>query len=262
MAYQSVFNRYELKYIIDKDMKEKILRLADSYIREDKYAHSSIRNIYFDTDNYRLIRRSIEKPDYKEKLRLRSYGRAEEESPVFVEIKKKFNKTVYKRRLTLPYKTAVNWTEGKIARPVSSQIAKEIDYFIGRYSPLYPKVFLSYERDAYFSECDKDFRITFDKKILCRTHDISLLSDVYGTELLGEDAVLMELKCAGGIPLWMTKILSENKLYKTSFSKYGTAYKNVILPEEQKLSDLKTYYSISNRRTGAPRSVLKEVLNV
>ncbi|MFR5070858.1 MAG: VTC domain-containing protein [Bianqueaceae bacterium] len=95
---------------------------------------------------------------------------------------------------------------------------------------MYPAVFLSYEREAFYSRDGSDFRITFDDHILCRQEDLSLRSEVYGTPLLPEDMALMEIKCSGGIPLWMTHVLTENQIYKTSFSKYGTAYQNIIFP--------------------------------
>lgn len=212
-------------------MQEDILERIAPYIKEDKFGHTTVRNVYFDTDSYRLIRRSIEKPAYKEKLRIRSYEKATKESPVFVELKKKFKKIVYKRRIALPEETAMKWVSGKIDCPDYSQIGKEISYFIDYYGPLKPKVFLSYERDAYYADNEPDFRITFDRSILFRRHDLSLCSDIYGVPLTPDDTVLMELKCAGGIPMWMTRILTENKIYKTSFSKYGTAYKDIIYPQ-------------------------------
>lgn len=262
MAYQSVFNRYEIKYIINKDIKRKILENIEPYINEDKFGHTEIRNIYFDTENYRLIRRSIEKPAYKEKLRIRSYKKAEPESPVFVELKKKFKKVVYKRRISLPEQTAMDWVSGKISCPDLSQIGKEINYFIDYYGTLQPKIFLSYERDAYYALNEPDFRITFDNSILCRQYDVSLCSDIFGIPIIPEDTVLMELKCAGVIPVWMTRFLTENRIFKTSFSKYGTAYKDLIYPELKKAASLKICdFPLLNSKPGAVRSELKEVLN-
>lgn len=230
MAFTNVFKRFELKYLITKDQKERILERINPYIDDDEFGHTTIRNIYFDTDSYRLIRRSIEKPAYKEKIRVRSYSQATPESTVFAELKKKFKHVVYKRRLPLKEESAMKWIEGKIACPNDSQIAEEINYFIDYYGPLYPKVFLSYERDAYYAKEQPDFRITFDESILCRTYDLSLKSKVYGAPILDEDAALMELKCSGGIPMWMTGVLTDEKIYKTSFSKYGEAYKDIIFP--------------------------------
>lgn len=230
MAIQAVFKRYELKYMLTLAQKEKVLTAMQDYMALDKYGRTTICNLYYDTDTYLLIRRSIEKPAYKEKLRVRSYGRAEVDSNVFVELKKKYNHVVYKRRVSLSEQEAMNWMDGTKHCDKQSQISEEIDYFLDYYENLHPAVYLSYEREAYYSKDESDFRVTFDDTILFRQEDVSLKSEVYGTPLLPEGMVLMEIKCSGGIPLWMTKVLSEEKIYKTSFSKYGTAYTNYIYP--------------------------------
>lgn len=230
MAYQTVFKRYELKYMITKEQKEYLLSIMEPYMAIDKYGRSTIRNIYFDTDSYRLIRRSIEKPSYKEKLRIRSYKRADADSTVFVELKKKYDSVVYKRRESMSEAQAVGWLGRRKHCEKDNQITKEIDYFLDYYGDLHPTVFLSYEREAYYSKDFSDFRVTFDENILCRRDDLSLESDIGGEELLKEGYVLMELKTSGGIPLWMAHALSEQKIYKTSFSKYGTAYQYLIFP--------------------------------
>lgn len=228
MAYQNIFKRYEIKYLLTAQQKARLLAAMEPYMALDKYGRTTIRNIYFDTDNYRLIRRSIEKPAYKEKLRIRSYRRADPDSPVFVELKKKYRGVVYKRRIAMPEKQAVDWICGGKSCPVSSQIADEINYFMHYYGSLRPRVFLSYEREAYYCRDGTDFRVTFDENILCRQEDISLESQIGGTPLLEEGKVLMEIKTPGGIPLWMTNALTQEGLFKTSFSKYGTAYQTMI----------------------------------
>lgn len=230
MAYQAVFKRYELKYILTLAQKQQLLRAMEPYMALDQYGRTTIRNIYFDTDNYRLIRRSIEKPAYKEKLRLRSYCQAAPNSPVFVELKKKYQGVVYKRRLSMPEKQAMDWAAGSAAIDAGCQIGAELDYFRQHYETLHPAVFLSYEREAYYCRSGGDFRVTFDDRILCRQDALSLEEGAWGTPLLPEGRVLMELKTAGGIPLWMTHFLSQAHIYKTSFSKYGTAYETLILP--------------------------------
>ena len=88
--------------------------------------------------------------------------------------------------------------------------------------------FLSYEREAYYSLDGSDFRVTFDENILYRRNDFSLGSKIYGISLLGEDQTLMEIKTSGGIPLWMSETLTKHHLYKTSFSKYGSAYQRML----------------------------------
>ncbi|MBO5315593.1 MAG: polyphosphate polymerase domain-containing protein [Clostridia bacterium] len=236
MAFQTVFKRYEIKYMITLEQKAKVLDAMKPYMKLDKYGRTTIRNIYYDTDTYLLIRRSIEKPTYKEKLRIRSYGKAEPDSTVFVELKKKYKHVVYKRRISLANNEAMGWLSGEKHTDKHTQISNEIDYFMELYGTLHPTVFLSYEREAFYANDGSDFRVTFDDTILCRQEDLSLQSDSYGTPILPEGKVLMEIKCSGGIPLWMTEVLSREKIYKTPFSKYGTAYRTLIFPQTHKMN--------------------------
>lgn len=230
MAYQSVFKRYELKYLLTRKQKKAVLQAMAPYMELDEYGRKTIRNIYFDTENYRLIRKSLEKPAYKEKLRIRSYSKVSSEDMVFVELKKKYDSVVYKRRMALEENQAMDWVLSKKPCVKQSQISNEIDYVLQYYRTLAPAVFLTYEREAFFEPDGGDFRVTFDENILCRQEAISLKADVWGIPLLAPGLTLMELKCSGGLPLWMVEVLSKEQIYKTSFSKYGTAYQNIIFP--------------------------------
>jgi len=241
LAYQTVFKRYELKFKISAKQKAVILLAMAPYMKPDLYGRSTIRNIYFDTENYRLIRSSNEKPVYKEKLRIRSYDRATEESTVFVELKKKCNQVVFKRRQSMKQNAAMDWISGKRGRPNNSQIAREIDYFLAFYEALHPAMFISYEREAYHSSSGDGFRITFDENILCRNTDLSLTYDPYGHLIIPDGEILMEVKCGGGIPLWLTRVLTEERIFKIPFSKYGHAYKNIIFPDLLKKSNKELY---------------------
>ena len=163
---------------------------------------------------------------------MRSYGTASEQSPVFVELKKKYQDVVYKRRVSLPQDEAAAWMRGcEVTEP--NQITAEVDYVRGYYEDLRPVVFLSYEREAFFMRDGGDFRVTFDENILCREDHLTLTESAWGSPILPEGMTLMELKTSGGIPLWMTRFLTEHHIYKTSFSKYGTAYQTLIFPELQ-----------------------------
>lgn len=231
MAVQTVFKRYEMKYMLTNEQKEIVLAAMEPYMKLDQYGRTTIRNLYYDTDTYLLIRRSIEKPAYKEKLRVRSYAKTEPGSPVFVELKKKYDQVVYKRRVSVSEAEAMTWLGEAHCCEKHTQISDEVDYFLRFYKTLHPTVFLSYEREAFYAKDQSDFRVTFDDNILCRQEDLALKSEVYGTPILPEGMVLMEIKASGGIPMWMTQILSENRIYKTSFSKYGTAYRDMIFPK-------------------------------
>ena len=227
LAYQSIFKRYELKYLLTRQQYERVQQVMVAHMAPDDYGRTTIRNLYFDTPDYRLIRRSLEKPVYKEKLRLRSYARTQPDTPVFVELKKKFQGVVYKRRLSLPEQQASAWLAGA-ACPVDTQIAREISYFREYYGNLSPTVFLCYDRVAWYCRDGGDFRVTFDERILCRREDLTLSGDAEGIPILDERYVLMEVKTSGGIPLWMTAFLTREGICKASFSKYGTAYRELI----------------------------------
>ncbi len=228
MAYQSCFQRFELKYILTRPQKEALLRTMEPYMKLDRYGRVTIRNIYYDTPSYRLIRASIERPLYKEKLRIRSYRQLVPGEEAFVELKKKFKKVVYKRRLSMPFQDALDWLRGEDPLQPSGQIGEEIRYVRDFYRDLQPTVFLSYEREAFYSLDGSEFRVTFDENILARQTDLSLCSQVYGTPILPAELTMLELKAPGAIPLWLTEFLTANKIYKTSFSKYGTAYQSLL----------------------------------
>lgn len=225
MSYQNVFKRYELKYIINEEQYKAVRAAMESHMNPDKYGNSTICNIYYDTPNFILARRSIEKPFYKEKLRLRSYGLAQEKSQSYIEIKKKFDSVVYKRRIELPYNESISYLSGDL-QIEKTQIVSEIDSFINMYEGLEPAMVISYEREAFYDKEDSNFRMTFDKNILCRDYDLSLDKGIYGEDILKKGIRLLEVKTATSIPLWLCNVLSEYKIYKTSFSKYGTAYEN------------------------------------
>jgi len=220
-----VFNRFELKYIITpQQMREVIFALGDR-VKADEYGETTIQSLYYDTDNYRLIRRSIERPTYKEKIRLRSYGLAKQGTKVFLELKKKAYSSVFKRRIMLTEQEADNLLFHKI-KPYDSQILREIEYFRDLYGNLRRSVLILYDRTAFFG--DDELRVTFDKNVRYRTQRLNLCSDLEGTHLLGEGQILMEIKLKGGMPIWLSKILSELKIYKTRFSKYGEAYSRIL----------------------------------
>ena len=112
MGYQATFKRYELKYMVTAEQKAHILAAMEPYMEQDRFGRSTVRNIYFDTDDFVLARHSIAKPDYKEKIRIRSYSKADAGSTVFVELKRKFDGVVYKRRIGLPEPDAMRWMAG------------------------------------------------------------------------------------------------------------------------------------------------------
>ena len=228
MTYLNTFERYETKYMLTKSQKALLLEKMEGRMKLDSYGRTTIRNIYYDTPDMRLIRRSLEKPVYKEKLRVRSYCLADKDSTVFVEIKKKYNDVVYKRRISIKESQAMDWLSGKISNPLDSQISEEIEYMRTFYKGLAPACFLSYEREAFFPLEDSDLRITFDENILARNTNMSLTKGPYGTRIIPDNKTLVEIKSSGAFPVWLTDFLSENRIRKISFSKYGEYYSSVM----------------------------------
>lgn len=222
---QTVFNRYEKKYLMPEDVYLALRKRLAPWMQVDQYGLHTICNIYYDTPDYDLIRRSIEKPVYKEKLRLRSYGIPRMDSTVFLEIKKKYNKVVNKRRIPLTLQQAYDYVEHGIRPAQDSQILREIDFFLERY-PLQRGIYLAYDRIAMFQTDNPDFRITFDQRIRSRRMNMGLEQGDAGKLLLPEGYYLMESKIMGATPLWFAQILSELEIYPVSFSKYGNIYKS------------------------------------
>ena len=221
---QTVFNRYEKKYLMPEDIYLELRERLKPYMQVDQYGLHTICNIYYDTPKYDLIRRSIEKPVYKEKLRLRSYGIPSLDSTVFLEIKKKYNKVVNKRRIALNLKEAYDYVEKGIRPDKDCQILNELDFFLSRY-PLQRGIYLAYDRIALFQKDNPDFRVTFDQNIRSRYVDMGLEKGDSGTRLLPPGYYLMESKVMGATPLWFSHILSGLNIYPVSFSKYGNFYK-------------------------------------
>lgn len=225
-----VFERIEKKYLLSEEKFNVFFQRIEPYMTIDAYGLHTICNIYYDTDTYDLVRNSIEKPQYKEKLRLRSYGVPNDGSKVYLEIKKKCDSTVFKRRISLSLREAEDYLEHGVKPEIDSQILNEIDYFINYYKPK-KKVFLAYDRVALFGREDEDLRITFDIDIRCRNFDLDMKKGDYGKAIGSFSGYLMEIKTTNALPMWLARILSELCIYPSSFSKYGIVYKQDLMSE-------------------------------
>lgn len=233
-----VFNRYEKKYLLDTAEYQNIQNQLSANMELDEYNKThefyTISNIYYDTGDDYLIRNSLAKPEYKEKLRLRAYGVPQRDEKVFLEIKKKYKGLVNKRRTTLKLEEAYEFADSGIKpefkKYMNKQVLNEIEYMLEIYK-LEPKLYLAYDRKAMFCRENHDLRITFDKNIRTRRSDLRLESGSYGDPLLEEGKWLMEVKAEKSMPLWLSRLLSEYSVYSTSFSKYGTEYQRRIMEE-------------------------------
>lgn len=247
-----IFNRTEKKYIITLKQFNSLKRKLEGYLEEDSFNKAnglySIHNLYFDTDDNYLIKNSLSKPNYKEKLRLRSYGLPALSDYAYLEIKKKFNGKVNKRRTTIVLSEAYDYIYNDISPKstdiMNSQIFTEIDY-VKHFYNLKPKVVLSYDRQAFFSKEDPSLRLTFDTHIRARRENLRLEVDEGNTSILSDDFYLMEIKVGNSMPLWLCHMLSEEAIYTQSFSKYGTEYQLMLnkLYERKGLRPCLTQYS-------------------
>lgn len=229
---QDVFKRYEKKYMITMEQYQELIDRMITKMTADHYGKHTICNIYFDTPCYHMIRNSLDKPIYKEKLRLRSYGVPREEDTVYIELKKKYDGVVYKRRVPMMLRDARKYLYYGIHPDTEGQILREVDYTVKLYQPK-PVVYLAYERIAFFGKEDPELRVTFDMNIRAREYHLDLKRGGYGIPLLEKGQLLMEVKIPGAMPVWMSRLLSEMKLYPVSYSKYGAYYKAYIAGHER-----------------------------
>ncbi len=227
---QTVFKRYEKKYLLTPEQYEQLRKCLQEFMQIDEYGLHTISNIYFDTDTYELIRTSIEKPVYKEKFRLRSYGIPGQNDTVFLELKKKYKGVVYKRRVPMSLQQAMGYLVDKKQTAEKTQILSEIDWFFKMHEPV-PKVYIAYDRIAFFGKEDPNLRITFDTNIRWRDYDLDLSKGDYGEPVMEPDRFLMEIKIPGTMPLWLSHLLTKLGIYSNSFSKYGTCYQKNIFKQ-------------------------------
>lgn len=236
-----VFNRHENKYMLDeRTYKEVCSRLTD-YMEPDKFNSGgniyTISNLYYDTPDSSLIRTSLSKPSYKEKLRVRAYGVPSPDDKVYVEIKKKVSGFVNKRRSGMTLREAYDFLASgempEIRSHMNGQVLNEISYILEQHD-LSPALFLAYDRAAFFGIGQHDLRVSFDTNIRTRRTELALEAGDHGERLLEEGLWLMEIKVAQSIPLWLCRLLSDYKIYPTSFSKYGNEYKKMLADKGQK----------------------------
>lgn len=225
---QQSFRRFEKKYLLTPAQYDALLSGTRPYMQADRYGRYTICNIYYDTDDFQLIRASLESPVYKEKLRLRSYGVPTDDREVFVEIKKKFDHVVYKRRTVMPCAEAVDYLAGHSRPRAEGQICHEIDWFLKAYRPR-PRVFIAYDRTALAGIENPELRVTFDTNLRWREEELDLRRGDHGAPLMPGDRILMEVKIPGTAPVWLGHLLSEAGVFPTSFSKYGTCYRQNLL---------------------------------
>lgn len=226
----NIFTRVEKKYSITDRQYAAIEPMLFDRMHIDEFGLSTVCSVYFDAPDNRIVRASIDKPVYKEKLRLRCYGVPDPDSEAFIELKKKYKGIVYKRRIFMPYEEAVAFLSGHAPMP-DDQIAREIAYALKIYPDIAPAAAIFCERIALYDNDDENLRITIDSNLRYRVDDMDLTHGTHGNPLLPADKHILEIKTAFSMPLWLTKLLDDNSIYPSSFSKYGTAYRMEQLNE-------------------------------
>ena len=225
-----IFKRIEKKYRVNESKKQEIINCCSEHLIPDSHGKSTVCSLYLDTPDHLLIRNSIDAKIYKEKLRLRSYGTPEVNEKIFFEIKKKFKGVVYKRRVSMTLAEAENYLTNGI-RPEESQIMNEIDYAMNFYNHPTPSMLIAYEREAYFIKGYPNLRITFDSFIRYRESDLLLEHGSAGKTILPTGEYIMEIKTDGAMPIWLSHALDDCSILPSSFSKYGTSYRDTLIPK-------------------------------
>lgn len=227
-----IFKRTEKKYLLSyADATAFLDSIADKII-EDEYPHSTVTSLYLDTPTALLLRRSIEGGIYKEKLRLRWYGDITADGRVYLELKKKYMGTVYKRRCAVTLQGMQTYFEGGELFD-DGQIAREFDHSMHYYNMPKPYLAVIYERDAYVLRETRSVRITIDRNVRYKNANESVLYGGFESadtkEILPTDTVIMEIKTDGAVPLWLSRTLGRFGILPNSFSKCGNAYQKELM---------------------------------
>ena len=216
--------RYEMKYIITPEQEKMLTEGLNEHMHIDSFGKTAIETLYYDTPDRRLIFHSVESSEFKEKIRLRSYGLATDTSPVFLELKRKAGNVVYKRRIETTVPDAEKFIRGEFVQLNGDQISNELKYFRDFYGKLEPVCLIIYDRTAYIGQ-DTDLRLTIDNEPRFRNNDLDLRVSLEGEKLLPRGHSVLEIKVQDSLPLWLSTLLDKEKIYKTSFSKYREAFK-------------------------------------
>lgn len=224
---QQVFKRTEIKYLVSEKQVQELMWLIEPYLKKDEYFKGTNCSVYYDDENRYLAIHSLEKPLYKEKIRIRSYGVPRLNDTVFLEIKKKFNGIGSKRRI--PVKLADFYEYEKTGKLTTNSpiIKAELDECFKRYH-LKPTMYLAYDRTSYCGKDDPSFRLTFDRNVRSRNNDLRLEAGDHGKKFFENNEVVMEVKAINRYPLFFVHALSKLKIYPASFSKYGRVTEKVI----------------------------------
>lgn len=224
---ENIFQRYEKKFLMTREQFLYWNQVLEEQFQLDEYGQYTVASTYYDTPGFQVIQQSLDKPSFREKLRLRSYGATEDKDTVYLELKKKVRGVSYKRRAPLTLAEAEKYMSQRVIPRESNQILREVDWYLSQYA-VEAKAIISYERTAFVQTSDPALRLTIDKNIRWRRENLSLSQGSYGAPLLADERYLMEIKASESLPAWLCRALSAGKIYPTSFSKYGKVYEQYL----------------------------------
>jgi hypothetical protein len=233
-------NRHELKYEVTRDQYQSLSEALANYMQPDTYGDENgrylVTSLYYDTTDYKAYWDKIQGHRYRRKLRVRVYGdqTVTPDTPCFVEIKQRTDRTIQKKRVVLPYSSAIDLCEtgtGVAHVPESGgAVVDEVKYLRSALQ-LQPACIVSYDRLAFNgTELGPGLRVTFDTNMKCRGHELSLLPTGYAENRFFAPPhwCIMEIKADGSVPLWLTKLIGEHRCTRRNISKYCTALEKCV----------------------------------
>jgi hypothetical protein len=224
------FNRFELKYLLSLLQAERFKAALHGYVVPDQHGHNNGRytlsSLYYDSPDLRCYRENEHGLKFRRKLRIRRYETGEvftDESPVFLEIKQRYDRVTQKRRTVLPYREALRLCNDRQIPdhdPGDRALIEEIYGFLWQYN-LRPASIVRYERQAFTgTEYDMGLRVTFDTSLSFQARQLHLHEQPSGLPMLPVNSVVMEIKVNERIPYWLTNMIAAHNLQRVGVSKY------------------------------------------
>jgi hypothetical protein len=224
------FNRFELKYLLTLQQAERFKADLQAYVVPDEHGHTNGRyalsSLYYDSPDLRCYHENERGLKSRRKLRIRHYETGEvftDESPVFIEIKQRYDRITQKRRTLLPYDEALRLCNDRQLPdqgPGDRAFVEEIYAFLWQCN-LRPASIVRYERQAFTGTVyDRGLRVTFDTSLSSQAHQLHLHEQPAGLPMLPASLTVMEIKVNERLPLWLSDMIAAHDLRRVGFSKY------------------------------------------
>jgi VTC domain len=257
------FNRYELKYVVKVDKLANIRRSLEGRLEPDRFATNGkyvLTSLYYDSPDLVCFWAKVDGESRRRKVRIRVYESREPlnlESPVYVEIKQRVNRTTQKRRLKATYGEALQLCSGvRLDRDDvrDQRVADEVFDLAHRFD-LRPTAITSYQREAWEGGwMDRGVRVTFDTDLRSRTSQLDLSSRTAGTTLMPPGLAIVEIKVNERVPGWLVRTVAMHDMRVETISKYCRA---VEISPLLRLTDARKV-AIHRPRPATPNDALEE----